>query len=201
MVTERPRSSEASNHEPWKVGEDFSSPSLLKGLKQDSLYCHESAGDMWYNFSRCDRMEESQMLLHATSKQLGIPPVPLHLLKKHNCRPSFHLFLHHLLLLTCTTSLSSSHLLLLATQEWRVTMMHRYSRPPSRKIVLTDTPPCRTNQEHASAHPCIHPPFLNIQERLSSNQGVRHLLARCHYERRWRTPELKRKQQSLEILA
>ena len=50
IVTERPRSSAASNHEPWKVGEDFSSPSLLKGLKQDSLRCHESAGDMWRNF-------------------------------------------------------------------------------------------------------------------------------------------------------
>ena len=30
----------------------------------------------------CDRTEESQMLFHATSEQLGIPPVPLHLHKK-----------------------------------------------------------------------------------------------------------------------
>ena len=50
MMTERPRSSEASNHEPWKVGEDFSSASLSEGLKQDSLCCHENAGDMWHNF-------------------------------------------------------------------------------------------------------------------------------------------------------
>ena len=50
MVTERARSSEASNHEPRKVGEDFSCPSLLEGLKQDSLCCRENAGDMWRNF-------------------------------------------------------------------------------------------------------------------------------------------------------
>ena len=140
------------------------------------------------------------MLLHATSEQLVIPSVPLHLRLKKKQLPAIFspvpspraslapsLFLLH----TCSFSPPRN-------AESRCCTGTAAPRR-ERSFLPTRLHAVRTKNTLPRTRPCI---LISLSTRtLGSNQRVRYLLATCHHERRWRTPELKRKQQCLQILA
>ena len=107
MVTERASSSEASNHKPWKVGEDFSCPSLLEGLKQDSLCCHENAGDMWRNILFVTERRKVKCSCMQTLSNLGFRQYLFTSIKKKQLPAIFSSFI------PCFFSLAPSLFLLL----------------------------------------------------------------------------------------